>query len=360
MDSVQTPLQFAQNYEEPPAVIPGVGGESQAQSYGQEQPEGAPQGQDAASLLVRVDRLEDQVRALNGQIQQLQFGQSRLESELKKFQGDVDFRFRESKARDGGPEPRLGKRSDAGSGPSPSLASSSSDFGAPQSHPHDAFNSGLDPDARGAPPRPLGTLPAGGEGGANVIAAPSAALGPQADPNAPLDLGSVGGSAAPQPSSQVGFASIAPRPNLSPPPTGASNSTDALMGGAPADPREDFDLALVSFNNGQFDAAEHGFRDFLHRHPKNRLAPEATFYLGESYWKRGRTRQAAEQYLKVSTAYAQSPRAPASLLKLGLSLEKLGSREQACASWEQISRKYPNAPAAIRASAGRDIKRDQC
>ena len=108
------------------------------------------------------------------------------------------------------------------------------------------------------------------------------------------------------------------------------------------------------------EAAETGFRSFLQKFPKSSLASDATFNLGEAYFFRKRPREAAEQYLKVSTDYAQSRRAPEALVKLGLSLEQLGAKEQACAAWENLARKYPNASASIKASADREQKRAQC
>ncbi|RDJ19894.1 hypothetical protein DWE98_27680, partial [Bosea caraganae] len=51
--------------------------------------------QDAAELTVRTGRLENQVRTLSGQIEQLQFENRRLTEQLRKFQEDVDFRLNE-------------------------------------------------------------------------------------------------------------------------------------------------------------------------------------------------------------------------------------------------------------------------
>lgn len=51
--------------------------------------------QDAADLLVRTTRLENQLRQLSGQIEQLQFENRRLTEQLRKFQEDVDFRLSE-------------------------------------------------------------------------------------------------------------------------------------------------------------------------------------------------------------------------------------------------------------------------
>jgi len=55
------------------------------------------QGMDAAGAQLRIDRLENQMRGMTGQIEQMQFQIKRLEEQLRKFQQDVDFRFDELK-----------------------------------------------------------------------------------------------------------------------------------------------------------------------------------------------------------------------------------------------------------------------
>ena len=110
----------------------------------------------------------------------------------------------------------------------------------------------------------------------------------------------------------------------------------------------------------QLDEAESSLKGFLERYPNGQLAPGAAYNLGDIYARRGRHREAAEQFLKISTDYSKSSQAPQSLLRLGQSLEKLGAREQACAAWGEIGRKYSNASANIKAGADRDMKRVQC
>ena len=123
---------------------------------------------------------------------------------------------------------------------------------------------------------------------------------------------------------------------------------------------DDFELGAAALKDGQLEAAEQRFRSYLDKHPNDRLSADATFFLGESYFRRSRAREAAEQYLKVSTDFPKASRAPESLVKLGLSLEKLGAKEQACAAFGEVGRKYPSAGSTVRASAEREIKRAQC
>ncbi|MGH6844868.1 MAG: hypothetical protein ACRECU_09155, partial [Methylocella sp.] len=85
-------IHIAQGYGLPPGEI-GTPGDI---PYNGEQPDGTQQ--DSAALLVRIDRLESQMRQINGQIEQMQFETRRLADQLKKFEEDVDFRFHEGGA----------------------------------------------------------------------------------------------------------------------------------------------------------------------------------------------------------------------------------------------------------------------
>ena len=169
---------------------------------------------------------------------------------------------------------------------------------------------------------------------------PAGPLGAESDPNAPLDL--TGPRAR-----RDATASVPAQPQTS-------------MAALPATtPRDEFDVAVFTLEQGQFDSAENGFKTFLQRYPKDALAGEATYYLGESFFKRGKHRDAAEQYLKITTDYPKTAHAPDAMLRLGQSLEKLGAKEQACAFYAETPRKFPNAT-TIKASAQREAKRAQC
>lgn len=381
-------MQLAQLYNQPPANIPG--GDSGSFN-------GA--GQDTAGLDVRVDRLENQMRTLNGQIEQMQFDIQRLDDQLRKFQQDVDFRFQDS-GHGGAPvrsPPPAGQRhSESDDQTLPASAApadqSAAAFGAPGrgTKRDDAFDPSADPDAPGAP-HVIGTLqadagPQDNSGTPPIIAAPEAAGtpplpqgplgGPARDPNAPLEL-----SSAPRVVPGQVYAAIAPSaatptaPAVQPPTGGGqtiqgsaaqpgatrpSPSGTQLAALPASSPRDDFDAAAAALKGEQFETAENGFKAFVDKYPKDKLVPDAVFYLGETYFQRGRYREAAEQYLKISSDYSKTAKAPDSLLRLGQSLDKLGAKEQACAAFAEVGRKYPSASASLRATADREAKRVQC
>ncbi|MFN3891655.1 MAG: tol-pal system protein YbgF [Beijerinckiaceae bacterium] len=326
---------------------------------------------DPAALMLRIERLENQIRSLTGQLEEAQFQNRRLEDQMRRLQeagaGSADQPFQR-----GAPPPQ--RRSDVYEPPV--------NAGAPMPLPSaggagrgrgDAFDPTQNPGAPGAP-RVLGTMDRQA-GLAGPLGDPVIDDGPyEADPSAPLDLLNPRRpqgrpvASAPQAYPSAGYPQAAPLPSLPEPQRPPPPRTQAAMPADPAPastlpppgPREMLDAANQALRAGELERAETGYKEFLQRYPSSRLAAEATFNLGDAYARRGRNREAAEQFLKVTTDFSKSAQAPQSLHRLGQSLERLGAKEQACAAWAEVPRKYPSAPQTIRAAAERDIKRASC
>ena len=284
----------------PPADIPG----------------GAGDPNDAAGLVMRVNRLEEELRQANGRIEELENVQRRLEAQLQKFRQDVEF--------------RLGDRS-GGAPPDSDVAEAPLTPAEPGVPPRprrsDAFDPNADPNAPGAP-RPLGTT---------TPSAPLVRETPTA--GAPLELGK------------------------GPPPPAPATTGPTIVGSGVAmldQPREQFNAALQAFQAGQYPEAEVGFKTFLTANPAHRLTPDAIFYIGETYLQRSRPREAAEQYLKVTTDYSKSSRAPESMVRLGQTLAALGNSEQACATLTEFGKRYPTASASVKKLAEHESAKDHC
>ncbi|AWN49921.1 tol-pal system protein YbgF [Methylobacterium terrae] len=287
--------------------------------------------QDAAEFVVRLNRLENQSRQMAGQIESLQYENRQLKEQLRKFQEDVEFRFQESK---GGQRP-------AAATPQPK----------PQKR-SDAFDPSQNPGAPGAPqalgattpsqaPRAAAAAPAT-PGATAALAPPRAAIEDETpDYGEPVDLRppSRPAAAAPAP---------APRPSASVAATGTG------------DAKADYEAAYAYVLQRQYEQAEMSLRQFIQSHPRDGLVPDATYWLGESYLQRNRTREAAEQFLKVSTDYARSRKAPDAMLKLGASLNALGAREQACATLAELERKFPQASSTVKQGVDREQRRARC
>lgn len=325
---------------------------------------------DPAALMLRIERLENQIRSLTGQLEESQFQNRRLEDQVRRLQEAGGG------ARDPAPSraaPPLQRHSDFFDGPPPATPRvRGDDVDVPAASARagrgrgDAFDPSQDPAAPGAP-RVLGSMgrqPAlsGPLGDPVIEDSPY-----EADPSAPLDLLNPR-RAQPRPAAaQPSVQPLPPAPEPQRPPQRqqaampvdpAPNAPSSTL--PPPGPREQLDAANAALRSGELERAETGYKEFLQRYPTSRLASEATFNLGDVYARRGRHRDAAEQFLKVTTEFAKSSQAPQSLHRLGQSLERLGAKEQACAAWAEVPRKYPSAPQTIRAAAERDIKRASC
>jgi tol-pal system protein YbgF len=298
------PSQAAQTA--PPADVPGEAGSD---------------SNEAAEQVLRLNRLEEALRQANGRIEELENTQRRLEDQLQKFRQDVEFRFGE---RSGGAPPPASEPAPAAAAASPVTVIEGTAPARPRKS--DAFDPNAMPNAPGAP-QPLGTT------------APSAPLArPAPAAGAPLDLGR-GPATTPA----------------------AAGPTIVNSGVAMLDqPREQFNTALQAFQTGQYQQAEDGFKAFMAANAGHRLTPDAIFYIGETYFQRSRPREAAEQYLKVTTDYAKSSRAPESMVRLGQTLAALGNAEQACATFSEFGRRYPTASPSIKRLADRETAKDHC
>src|SRR5262249_51823709 len=217
-------------------------------------------------LVLRLERLETQIRQLTGTIEQLQFRNQQLEGQIRRMQEEA--------------APRTGAQVRPQS-PSPASAASPGRRG-------DAFDPVQNPNAPGAP-HTLGSL------GAPPGAPPTSSGGPG---DQPLGVPGPRGGGAPS------HLPPAAPPAGGVPPQSARNA--AAAGGVLATlppsqtPPDEYDLAYGYVLRKDYALAEETLRSFLSKYPDDRLVGDATYWLGESMFQRQRFRDAAEAFLKVS------------------------------------------------------------
>jgi tol-pal system protein YbgF len=149
---------------------------------------------------------------------------------------------------------------------------------------------------------------------------------------------------------------------LPPPPPRNTSATGVMAAVQPPSqsPQDEYDLAYGYMLRKDYALAETAFDTFLRKHPGDRRAAEATFWLGESMFQRQRYRDAAESFLAVTTKHEKSGKAPEALYRLGQALAALGEREAACAALGEVGRKYPRASASVKQGVDREQKRVRC
>ncbi len=257
------------------------------------------QAQDSsiAGLNERVGDLENTLRQLTGQMEQLDHRVSEFDAKIARMQKDFDYKLctlsAQQLAAGGGTD-------DQNALPCNGAPAQSNAGAPPQLGPPPPSNT---PIHLAPPPGVLGTLP----------------------PGAPL----------PQ---QMG-------PQPSGPQDGAPMQTASI------DTHPQFDAALNLLAKAQYDEARAAFRIFADAHPKDDLTPQAVYWVGDIAYVQKDYPNAARAFAEELKKFPSSPRAPESMLRLGQSLLAMNQKKEGCTALAALPKSYPTASKTIEAQA---------
>ncbi|MCC6913684.1 MAG: tol-pal system protein YbgF [Rhodospirillaceae bacterium] len=158
----------------------------------------------------------------------------------------------------------------------------------------------------------------------------------------------------------------APAP-VAPPKVGAVNSGQLAMAPPVGEvklpdgtPKVQYDFAFDLLRRNDFARAEVAFRDFLKRHPKDPLAGNAQYWLGETHYVRGDYQQAAVEFMAGYQNYPKTNKGPDNLLKLAMSMSNLGQTQGACTALGRLAKDYPKAPDEVAKPAAAERAKLKC
>lgn len=149
----------------------------------------------------------------------------------------------------------------------------------------------------------------------------------------------------------------APAASAAPASAPAANPQQILPDGTP---EEQYKHAFAYLQKQDFASAEQALSAFLERHPKNPLAGNAMYWLGETYYVRKDFANAAKTFATGYTEYSGSSKTADNLLKLGFSLARMDRKEDACVTFDQLKADFPNASANIKRRAEAERQRIGC
>ena len=294
--------------------------------------------QNAAQNQAAIFQLQEQVRQLNGRVEELTFQILELQELLRSTQEDNEGRFQDLEDASGtgfGDQGSLAPKDQTlntdGDG-SPVAATSAkrsnnsadggedAPAGGDQNLPTDLDLTAPKPGQPlpgvelGQPPRSLGTLTLDKQG--NLV---DSALGKPldltrlkdlqsnlSDPNAPIV----------QDESQA----AAPSADAAANPGDAASGDGALPLDVPDNLPAPADLYQQGYDAvlaGNYGLAEEHFRNLIAAYPQSDRVPNTHYWLGESLFAQGDFNDAAERYLTVVNSYPESALAPDAMLKLG-------------------------------------------
>ena len=237
----------------------------------------------AGPLMARVDSMEEELRALTGQVEQLRFRIDTIVADGTNRIGDLEFRLTEL---EGGDFSTLGDTKPLGEG---SAAAAPAPQDAPLALPTE------DSQIAGVAGAIDGTVrPRLRDGAANV-------------------------------QETAALSTDAPLPEVTDAPTPAG-----------------FDAALAAYKQGRYAEAISGFESYIQAQPASLQVPEAMYWKGEALAAQGSWNLAARSYLDSFSGAPQGAKAPEALLRLGVSLGRLGQFNEACLTLGEVGKRFPN------------------
>jgi tol-pal system protein YbgF len=124
--------------------------------------------------------------------------------------------------------------------------------------------------------------------------------------------------------------------------------------------QDQYDYAFGLLRAADYANAEVALSQFIKNHPDNQLTSNAQYWLGETYYVRGKYSDAAVAFADGYQKYPKSSKAADNLLKLGMSLGQLNQKNEACVTFSELNTKYPDAPATIKRRADQERGRLNC
>jgi len=245
-------------------------------------------------LMNQIETLQAEINRLRGQLEVLSNGLENAQKRQRDMYLDLDTRLRRVEGGSGGAAPR-------------SEAPAKPEGGAPAA-------AAAPPAAAADSPRPL---------------PPATTTTPAAPPvtSAPPQTASVPTPTAPT------------RPT---PPNAPSSSSTAESNAA----RKAYDAGLGSYRSGDYQGAIAAFDGIVKRYPRDALAPNAQYWIGDAWFNLRDFRSAAAAQQQLVTNYPDSPKVPDALLNLSSAYAALGEIPNARRVLEELIARFPQSDAA--------------
>ena len=111
-------------------------------------------------------------------------------------------------------------------------------------------------------------------------------------------------------------------------------------------PLDVYNAAFRDYQNGNFDLAIEGFREFLSQNASSELADNASYWVGESLFSQKKYREAIQQFDTVVTRFPRSDKVPGSLLKKGYAYISINEKAQGIVQLQYVLHEHPRSQEA--------------
>lgn len=137
-------------------------------------------------------------------------------------------------------------------------------------------------------------------------------------------------------------------PPVAPPPTAAAPAVAATP---PLSAEATYQAALTDYTKGNLDLAMQEFNDYIKNFPATEYAPNAQFYIGETYRRKGDLPNAIDAYNQVIDGYKNNSKTPDAFYMKGVTLVQAGKPTAAKKEFTELIRRFPNTDLAAKAKS---------
>lgn len=115
---------------------------------------------------------------------------------------------------------------------------------------------------------------------------------------------------------------------------------------SPGDEQTAYGMAFDALKRGDYVESARGFKSYLQDFPQGTLAPNAWYWLGESYYVTQNYQVALEAFDSLLSQFPDSSKTPDALLKIGYCQLELKQSELGQQTLNRVINNYPNTDAA--------------
>ncbi|HYL17180.1 MAG TPA: tol-pal system protein YbgF, partial [Burkholderiales bacterium] len=115
--------------------------------------------------------------------------------------------------------------------------------------------------------------------------------------------------------------------------------------------RKAYDSAFAAYRAGDYQGAIAAFEGIVKRHPRDPLAANAQYWIGDSWFNLRDFKSAAAAQQLLITNYPDSPKVPDALLNLGSVYAAMGDSANARKALEDLIARFPQTEAAEKGKA---------
>ncbi|MDP1761150.1 MAG: tetratricopeptide repeat protein, partial [Deltaproteobacteria bacterium] len=148
------------------------------------------------------------------------------------------------------------------------------------------------------------------------------------------------------PSRTAAPAPAATKPRPLPAPAAAGSPKAAAPAAASPGSEKNYTEGMRLYHAKKYGEAQNQLHQYLKSQPKGPKAPEARYYLADSFYQEGKYREAGVEFNKLRLQFPKSILAPAGLLRQALCYKNQQQMGTYRSTLQKLVKAYPNSPEA--------------